>query len=76
MYFILELFRVVREEGAQWVARHNREAVVGVPAEEYERLTATAGQPRTLVQFFRQSPLAGVRLGLERDKDAGQEIEL
>jgi hypothetical protein len=30
----------------------------------------------TIVQSFRESPLANVELDLERDKDPGREIEL
>ncbi len=33
-------------------------------------------QPQSLVQFFAQSPLAGVNLDLERIPDYGREIEL
>jgi hypothetical protein len=36
----------------------------------------TFEQPQTLVQFFRESPLAGVELDLERDDDTGREVEL
>jgi len=35
-----ELFRRARSEGPQWVTRQNKEAVVVVPAEEFERLQA------------------------------------
>jgi hypothetical protein len=33
-------------------------------------------QPKNLVQFFRQSPLVGVELDLERDRDTGRDIDL
>ncbi len=33
-------------------------------------------EPKSIVQFFRQSPLFGVELDLERDKDEGRDIEL
>jgi hypothetical protein len=33
-------------------------------------------QPNSLVQFLRESPLVGLELDLERDKDAGRDIEL
>jgi len=32
--------------------------------------------PRSLVQFFRESPLVGLELDLERDKDTGRDITL
>jgi hypothetical protein len=33
-------------------------------------------RPKSLVQFFQESPLVGVEIDLERDKDPGREIEL
>ena len=33
-------------------------------------------QPQSLVQFFRESPPAGLQLDLERDQDTGRDIEL
>ena len=71
-----EVFRRARSEGPQWVTRQDKEAVVILPAEEFERLTARSRQPKSLVQFFRESPLVGLQLDLERDKDAGREIDL
>lgn len=44
--------------------------------EQYDRLIAKSRQPKSIVQFFRQSPLFGAELDLERDKDAGRDIEL
>lgn len=44
--------------------------------EQYERLTVKARQPKSLVQFFRESPLVGVDLDLGRDKDRGRDVEL
>ena len=44
--------------------------------EQYERLVGKAHQPKNLLQFFRGSPLVGVELDLERDKDEGRHIEL
>jgi hypothetical protein len=44
--------------------------------ELYQRLTVTSRQPKSLVQFFRESPLVGVKLDLERDKDTGRDIAL
>ena len=37
---------------------------------------ARSGQPITLIQFFRESPVVGVELDLERQKDQGREVEL
>jgi antitoxin Phd len=71
-----ELFRRARNEGPQIVTRQGKEQVVVLPAEEFERLTRRARQPRSLVRFFAESPLAGVKLDLRRSKDEGREIKL
>lgn len=72
-----EVFRRARAEGPQWVTRQDREAVVIIPAEEYERLSARAQQPRRLVQFFAESPLAGLDdLDLTRPIDYGRKVDL
>ena len=71
-----ELFRRARSEGPQWVTRQDKEAVVVLPAEEFERLRARSRQPQSLVQFFAQSPLAKVKLDLERKPDYGRTVEL
>jgi len=44
--------------------------------EQYERLIAKSRQPKSLVQFFRESPLVGIELDLERDQDTGRDIEV
>lgn len=33
-------------------------------------------QPRTLVQFFRESPFVGMEMKFERSQDIGRKIEL
>ena len=71
-----ELFRRARSEGPQYVTRQGKEAVVVLPAEEFERLTERARQPRSLVKFFGESPLAKVKLNLERRSDYGRDIDL
>ena len=38
--------------------------MVVLPAEDYERLTARSNQPRSLLKFFAESPLAGAGLDL------------
>jgi prevent-host-death family protein len=70
-----EVFRRARSEGPQWVTRQDREAVVIVQAEEFERLSR-ARQPESLVEFFRKSPLAEVDLRFDRKSDYGMDIEL
>ena len=71
-----EVFRLARTEGPQRITRQGKEAVVMISDEQYNRLVVKSRQPKSLVQFFRQSPLFGVKLDLERDKDAGRDIEL
>lgn len=71
-----ELFRRARSEGPQLITRQGKEGVVMISDEEYERLVGKAHQPKSLLQFFRESPLVGVELDLERQKDEGRDIEL
>ncbi len=71
-----ELFRLARTEGPQRVTRQGKEGVVVISDEQYTQLLAKSGQPKSLVQFFRESPLAGVKLDMERDQDLGRDILL
>jgi antitoxin Phd len=71
-----ELFRRALSEGPQLITRQGKEGVVMISDEQYERLVGKAHQPKNLLQFFRESPLVGVDLDLERDKDEGRGIEL
>ena len=40
------------------------------------RQPAAQAKKESLVEFFRSSPLVGLELDLERDKDTGRDIEL
>jgi len=71
-----ELFRLARTEGPQRITRQGKDGVVLISDEQYERLVNKSHQPRSLVQFFRESPLVGVELDLERTKDEGRDVEL
>jgi len=71
-----ELFRRARAEGPQLITRHGKEGVVMISDEQYEQLVSRSHQPESIVQFFRESPLVGVELNLERDKDEARDIEL
>ena len=71
-----EVFRRARSEGPQLITRQGKEGVVMIPVEQFDRLVAKKRRPRTLVDFFRESPLRGARLDFARDKDPGREIEL
>jgi len=71
-----EVFRRARNEGPQRITRQGKEGVVMVAEEQYDRLVGKSHQPKDLVQFFRASPLVGVELDLERERDSGRDIEL
>jgi len=71
-----EVFRLARTEGPQLITRQGKDGVVMLPVEQYDQLVNRSRQPKSLVQFFRESPLVGVDLDLERDKDTGRDIEL
>jgi antitoxin Phd len=60
-------------EGPQTVTRHGEEIVVIVSKADYNRLLKSR---TSLVEFFRQSPLVGVELDLERDKSTPRDIDL
>lgn len=71
-----EVFRLARTEGPQLITRQGKEGVVMMPVEQFEQLVSRARQPESLVQFFRESPLVGLEMKLEREKDAGRNVEL
>ncbi len=71
-----EVFRRARTEGPQRITRQGKEGVVIVAEEQYEQLAGKAYQPKSLVDFFQQSPLVGVELNLERDRDPGRDVKL
>jgi hypothetical protein len=47
-----------------------------IAEEQFDKLVGKSHQPKSLVQFFRQSPLVGVELDLRRDRAPGRDIEL
>jgi hypothetical protein len=49
------------------------QSVVRVAEEHHNR---QSDQPKNLVQFFRQSPLAGVDVDLQRDCDFERDVQL
>jgi prevent-host-death family protein len=71
-----EVFRLALTAGPQRITRQGKDAVVMISDEQYERLLAKSHQPKSLVEFFRQSPLVGVELDLERDQDTGRDIDI
>jgi antitoxin Phd len=71
-----ELFRRARSEGPQVITRQGKDAVVMLSDDEYQQLVGKAHQPKSLVEFFRTSPLVGVELDLVRVRDEGRDVEL
>jgi len=71
-----EVFRKARSEGPQWITRQGKEAVVVLPAEEFKKLKRRRKQPKSLVHFFAESPLAGSGIDLESKPDYGRPIDL
>ena len=71
-----ELFQLARSQGPQLITRQGKDAVVILGVEEFERLVVRSRQPQSLVKFFRDSPLVGLELDFEREKDTGRDIEL
>jgi len=71
-----EVFRLARTEGPQLITRQGKEGVVMMPVEQFDQLVVRARQPKSLVQFFRESPLVGLKLNFEREKDPGRDVEL
>lgn len=70
-----EVFRRARTEGPQHITRQGKEGVMMLSDEDYRRLVLKS-QPKSIVQFFRQSPLVGLQLKFDRDKDSGRDIQL
>jgi antitoxin Phd len=71
-----EVFRRARNQGPQRITRQGKEGVVMVAEEQYAQLVGKAHQPKNLVQFFRESPLVGAGLDLERSRDPERDIDL
>ena len=44
--------------------------------EQYNQLVSKSRQPRNIVDFFRQSPLMGLDLDLERDHSPARDVDL
>jgi antitoxin Phd len=63
-----DVYRLARTEGPQLITRHGKNGVVMMSVELYAQLEARSRQPKSLVQFFRESPLVGLELDFERDR--------
>jgi len=71
-----EVFRLARTEGPQRITRQGKDGVVMIAEEQFDRLVGKSRQPKSLVQFFRESPLVGLELDFERDPDPGRDVDL
>jgi antitoxin Phd len=71
-----EVFRRARTEGPQRITRQGKEGVVMVAEEQYERLVGKSRQPKNIVDFFQQSPMAGLDLDLKRDRSPARDVDL
>lgn len=70
-----ELFRRTRDVGPQRVLRRGGEAVVMVPAEEFDRMAERAKQPSSIVEFFRSALTQGKPLDLSRKRDVTRTLK-
>jgi len=68
-----EVVNEALSKGPQVVTRHGEQVVVILSKEEYLRLKKSKA---TLSVFFRQSPLVGEDLDLERDRSYPRTVEL
>lgn len=71
-----EVFRRARTEGPQRITKQGKEGVVMLAEEQYNTLVGKSHQPKSLVEFFRQSPLVGLELEFERDRSPDRDVEL
>lgn len=70
-----EVFRRVRTHGPQRVVKQHGEAVVIVPAEQFDQASAQARQPVSLVDFFASAPTEGKSVDFTRKRDATRTLK-
>ena len=70
-----EVFRLARTKGPQLITRQGKEGVVMLPVEQFEELSRKPERRKSLVEFFRESPLVGLELDFERDKSPGRDVK-
>ena len=68
-----EVINKALEEGPQTVTRHGAEIVIILSKAEYNRLVKSQ---ISLLDFFRQSPLVGIELEMERDSSLPRVVDL
>ena len=68
-----EVVKTAERQGPQEITVHGKATAVLISKRAYERLA----RPRLpFVEFLRRSPLAGVRLRLDRDRAADRDVDL
>lgn len=68
-----EVVELALHKGPQRVTRRGKDAVVVLSAADYRKIH----QPQnSLTEFFRKSPLHGVKLDLKRSRDTGRKVDL
>jgi prevent-host-death family protein len=65
--------RKAHDEGPQVISVRGKPAAVILSVEEFQQLK---GHQNSLTEFFDTSPLKGLQLDLERNKDHPREVEL
>ncbi len=68
-----EVLERAEKEGPQRITRHGKEAAVVISATEWKRKKKRRG---SLMDFFRNSPLRGAGVALDRLDEKPREIEL
>jgi antitoxin Phd len=68
-----ELVKSSQSEGPQEISVRGEAAVVVISKPEYERLRR---RKPSLIEFLSRSPLAGIRLSLDRDRKPPRKVRL
>lgn len=68
-----ELIDRAARGGPQVVTRHGRRVAVIISVSEYDRLRKPS---KTLLEFLRSAPTAGLKLRIERDRSPGRLLDL
>ena len=68
-----EVVRRAQRVGPQTVSVHGKDAVVVLASEDYARLS---GSKPSFLEMMRASPLVGVRLRIDRDKQPTRKVKL
>lgn len=68
-----ELVKKAQNQGPQHISVRGEPAVVMISEEEYKSLVIPG---ISLADFFRKSPLRGLRINLSRDKSLNRDIDL